>query len=469
MNEIVQDVHDSDLEGENDEMERIIENGDDGNDNAEAIDGEQPEVEEQLLLESFEHYLEQHGLRSQDDYNEPNLNFVEEKERIESEKSYQERIIQAAMQNNEDANPAKKAREECLQTLKGETMDIHTSNGHKIQHIPLRTMADKCDFIYCMISSRPFFESKQNADNENGRRQEKDSDNSKDDLKSSSSRTTISLDTYDISSVRFFLDAVFRGKPLDPESLSTYESENDNISSPAVTQSFNRIIEGVQIAHYLQCKDVLEYLVEVMLQPGFVTTDNCSFLVEFSDQYELPRLFESALEHAMTCLGNLESMDVWKEFTPELRQRIEEMKIAIHTSIHQNPYTTSKGNQDTKKQKTQPKPKKLYFSSITEYLAIFAENVQYHRERLEDAKHEQEQLLNRHQQQQQEQQRRGFGLLLGHRHPHNVDNEIDIRQSRGYQYAAEKIAKQEERVRTFEAVMKEQKKLFSSSHYHYHK
>ena len=70
---------------------------------------------------------------------------------------------------------------------------------------------------------------------------------------------------------------------------------------------------------------------------------------------------------------------------------------------------------------------KLYFSDISEYLAIFAEVVQYNRERLDEAKLQQGQN----------------------------------RSDRGWRYTQRFIEKQERKVERLEAVMAEQKKLLA--------
>jgi hypothetical protein len=96
--------------------------------------------------------------------------------------------------------------------------------------------------------------------------------------------------------------------------------------------------------------------------------------------------------------------------TPELRDRIVAIKGAFETSIN-----------------TQSR---LFFSSLDEYIAIFAERVQYYKERLADAKEQQQRVLP------------GTRMWL----------DVDC-----------KIRKQEQRVRTLEIALSEQKKLFKQT------
>jgi hypothetical protein len=122
-----------------------------------------------------------------------------------------------------------------------------------------------------------------------------------------------------------------------------------------------------------------------------------------ADRLELPDLFERALFHMMKSMDKLEKHDAYDDFSPELKGRIADIRQVF------------------KKAKDQPK-KTLYFTSLQEYIAIFAENVQYHRERLEQAK---------------EQNTFKFSA-----------------------YQQSMIEKQELRVLTLEAMLQEQKRLF---------
>jgi hypothetical protein len=170
------------------------------------------------------------------------------------------------------------------------------------------------------------------------------------------------------------------------------------------------------LAHYLQCTELLDCLVHKILIRS-VDSANCMSLAQLADQLHLPALLEASLNHMMRSLGCLEEHEIWGDLTPELQERIRVIQQLLQSSVNQ-----SRGGQR----------QKLYFSSFTEYLAMFAEQVDYYLERLTEAKLQQDQK-------QQEQR---------HTTP-------------AWEYAQTKIDQQQERVRILKVVLAEQKKLFS--------
>jgi hypothetical protein len=167
------------------------------------------------------------------------------------------------------------------------------------------------------------------------------------------------------------------------------------------------VVGCCQIAHYLQNKHVLDKTVEILLNS--IDTTNCLWISQLADQLDLPLLFERSLSHMMHTMGDMEKSDMWDDLTSELQERIVAIKSAIKSSLHSQ--------------------SKLYFSSMDEYIAIFAERVQYYRERLEEAREQQ----NLHE-------------------PHHSS----------WKYAQDKIDRQAERLRTLESALKAQKSLFDT-------
>jgi hypothetical protein len=198
----------------------------------------------------------------------------------------------------------------------------------------------------------------------------------------------LSLDQFHSQSVRQFLRLVMGEKRME------------DIAADA-------IVDCCQIAHYLQNFTILEATVEILIQS--IDTANCMSLCQLADRLNLPALFEKSLAYMMKSLGDMEAHDSWDDLTGELKERIGTIQTAIQSSIHSQ-------------------RSRLYFSSLQEYLAIFAETVQYNRERLAEAKESHAQTIGR---------------------------------GNAWQDTQTKIERQERRVRTLEAVMKEQKKLFS--------
>lgn len=166
------------------------------------------------------------------------------------------------------------------------------------------------------------------------------------------------------------------------------------------------IVDCCRMAHYLQNQSMLSDIVQILLES--VDTANCYSLCQLADELNLPVLFERSLSHMMDRIADLQQEEASEYLTPELRDRINSIKGAIQTSIHCQ--------------------SRLYFGSLDEYLAIFAERVQYYKERLAEAK-EQQMLEEK-----------------GTRYWVDVQSKIDH---------------QEKRVRTLETVFREQKLMFT--------
>jgi hypothetical protein len=196
-----------------------------------------------------------------------------------------------------------------------------------------------------------------------------------------------SLENFPKSSVQEFVNVLF-------DDSKTAE----NISSCA-------IVDCCLIAHYLCAAKMLEEITEILI--ASIDTANCLSLCQLADELNLPILFERSLAHMMDSIGDLENNEAWGDLTPGLRDRIAAIKTAIESSIHAR--------------------SRLYFASLDEYISIFAERVQYYRERLAEAKEQQE------------------------RTRHGTPAWIDTQA---------KINRQEQRVRTLEIALSEQKKLF---------
>lgn len=229
----------------------------------------------------------------------------------------------------------------------------------------VKTLAVRCDAVYALASTSDMFKKSS----------------------SSSHELELSLESYSQAAVEEFIAIV-----EDTKRVADISADN--------------VVECCQISHYLQCPRVLEPLVDILV--GAVDTENCKSLLELADRLSLPILFERSLSHMMESLS--ETQDVWEDLTPELRDRVTLMKKAVQSSILGG---TSR----------------LYFSSLAEYLVIFAENLQYHRERLMDAK----------------------------------ERQLEVQDtSEAWHYNQKKIDNQEIRVRRLEFLMKQQKKIFGS-------
>ena len=221
--------------------------------------------------------------------------------------------------------------------------------------------------------------------------------------KSKTGNLVFSLKDYPVSSIADFVAVILEQrevKDLEPDS----------------------IVDACQISHYLQATSVLDTTVEILKEK--VDTGNCLSLCYLADKLNIPSLYERSVEHLMNTIGTLtpdgsrsndeEDGSCWDDLTPELQQRILAIKQAVQSSMH--------GSSNRQK---------LYFSSLNEYIAIFAERCQYYKERLAQAKEEHDDLLRQG----------GYS-------------------EQNLQFVANKIANQERRVKTLEIALAEQKKLF---------
>lgn len=198
---------------------------------------------------------------------------------------------------------------------------------------------------------------------------------------------SVSLPEYSSNAVQAFLDM------LAETHLSAEES----------TIVYDHIIDACRLAHYLQCNELLEKIVKILTLE--IDSANCLSLCQLADQLALPSLMEASLSFIMKSLVSLETHAVWNELGSELQDQIQAIQAILKSNNR----------------------KELFFSSFTEYVAVFAEQVQYYKERLEEARMQQDQ------------------------HDPN---------SPAWAYTQDKINRQARRVETLKTMLAEQKRIF---------
>ena len=385
-------------------------------------DEEPPQQPDHLRLQDLEGWLLANGLRAappaaaaaaaaipnqqqqqphpqqqpQQDQDQPNQGAnlaIEEQARLDAEENYTRRIHQqvfgAKIQQEEQKQ---RERRQFLATLEGWTIDLHTADKGIVAGLPLRRLAEHCDTLYKLAETWDNFSHEEN--NPQQQRQQ-------------SQRMSFSLDIYPRASVREFVSALLREEAEEENEATT----NTNTRTAAVQDiSPSALVDCCLMAHYLCADRMLKDITDVLVQS--IDTSNCLSLCRLADQLNLPVLFERSLAHMMQTIGDLESTDTWEDLTPELRDRIAAIKSAIESSVNDS-------------------QSRVYFASLDEYLAIFAERVQYFRERLAEAKEQQQQQSGTH-------------------------------GTRAWFDAQTKIERQEERVRTLEIAFREHKQMFTS-------
>jgi hypothetical protein len=366
-----------------------------------------------LQIQDIDEWLRFNGLRSPDD--EPPepaaygsfmsaLNRTEAKAKHEAEERYQEEIHKAIFK--EALEVEEEQQQHCqrlLQSWEDEMMEILTPV--KRFRVPLSKLAAECDTIFTMASSRRYIQSLENV---RKRETAQDDEEEKMSLDGSSScndyaMVTLTLDDYPASSVQEFLDVALYKKPIS--------QIGDEM-----------VVDCCQIGHYLQCARILHGTVNILM--NHVDSENCLSLCQMADRLDLPDLFERSLFHMLKSFDHLENSDAYEDFSPELKGRISEIRQVFTTKIAASPDNSNMNNSSSGPVIGKP----LYFTSLQEYIAIFAENVQYYKERLAEAKEQ------------------------------NAS-----KSGEAYAYAQSKIEKQELRVLTLEAMLQEQKRMFGNN------
>ena len=317
-------------------------------------------IPEERRIDDIDGWLRTRGLGAPP----TSVHLEEEAARLRDEEAYAQSVHQRIF-HDKDAIEQKRRdeKERTLQKWEGLTIHIRTLDG-VIEGVSLTPLASSCDTVFALASSWDSF----------AQSREKD-------------EMYLSLEQFPKESVQELIALVEQRKSIDAVSA-------------------NSIVDCCQMAHYLQSESILQSTVEILLDS--VSSSNCLSMYQLADQLNLPQLSERALGHMMETLGDEQT--AWDDLTPELKDRIETIRMAIQSSVH-SPQS------------------RLYFGSLDEYISIFAERVQYVRERLMEAK-EQLQLIE-----------------CG---------------TRSWEDTFQKVQRQEVRVKTLERVLAEQKKLFLS-------
>jgi hypothetical protein len=322
-----------------------------------------------LQIQDQEEWLRRNGLMGEAHYgDESEYNQLEAREKFQEQANYQSethsKLFEKAEKEDESHEEIRRKR---LEMWKDETIDILTRNNnpstqpdHPPMKVNLKMLASHSDTVFTMADSRQLFETL---------------------------TLSLCLEDYTRDSVQAFLDMA-RESHLPPE-----ES----------TISDDHITDACQLAHYLQCTQLLDKIVKILINE--IDAANCMSLCQLADRLALPGLREASLSYIMRSLTSLETHEVWKELGSDLKEQIQGIQVILN----------SKNRRD------------LFFSSFTEYVAMFAEQVQYYKERLAEARSQQE--------------------------THDPSSD-------GWVYTQQKIDHQAERVDTLKMMLEEHKRIF---------
>lgn len=395
-----------------------------------------------LAIQDEAEWFRRYGLRGEPHYGADSYaNREEAKERVRAQEEYQRTIHARFFREEEEEgstfgagglNAKPNARTAQLQAwanqvveLRGSPLEPSTSghpdqdkHNHKhIIRVNLQYLASHSDTVYTMAQSRIHFQRHHHQQQIEQLPKDPPADPTDPPaspaLQSMCSSTipentkevlVVSLDEYSVEAIHVLLELLDDGDPL----ACLHEEQ---------------VVEVCRLAHYLQCTVLLDETLTPLLVKS-VDSSNCMSLCQLADSLEIPALLEASCHHMMRSLGSLEQHEVWGDLTPELKDRIQTIRKLLESR----------------------NSKILFFSSFDEYLALFAEQVDYYRERLEDAQRSQERLA----QAASQQPATGRAVRLAARGP----------SQKAWDYAQSKIDEQKERVKVLKLVLQEQKKLF---------
>jgi hypothetical protein len=367
------------------------------------------------LVQDLDGWLESNGLRSADDYhtdvNTVTRSIQEECIRVVEEDRYVQTIHKIAFRDSiEKEQHELEEKNQLIRSWQNSTLDIRTADNDHILNVPLDKMAQLCDTIYIMAKSKVW--------NQNSKSTTTDVE--------STTGIHISLELFPKSSVQEFVNIVLFHRSTETTAADVEEGSVATRIAAAVDQVSDDtvLVDCCRIAHFLMAESIVNAITKVFIRS--IDTNNCFILCQLADELNLSStLFEKTLIHMIDTLGKYDSANnddvIWDKndvLNTELKDRILVMKRAIETSLHH----------------TNRKSRRVYFASIDEYISIFAERVQYYRERLAEAKESQ--------------------LQNSERVTFRTTAWIDTQT---------KIEKQEQRLRTLETALAEQKRLFRGS------
>jgi hypothetical protein len=347
-----------------------------------------------LQIQDEAEWFRRYGLSGAPHYgDESYANQQEAKRRVQDQFSYQEKVHEQIFKESAQRdNDQQCQRQTKLDEWKSDTITLLVTideGGTATIECNVKALASHSDTVFAMALSRELYSSMNSTST------------------TEHPPLSLSLENYSKQTVEAFLQLVVR---VDTTTTTNGNTAADDSITTIITEELSihpeYIVDCCRIAHYLQCTQLLDSIVQIL--QASVDSANCMSICQLADQLHLPALLEASLGHMMRSLGGLiEDHSIWGDLTPELQGQITGIQSILQSSNR----------------------RQLFFSSFTEYLAMFAEQVEYYRERLTEAKMQQEQ----------------------HKH---------LTSPAAYDYAQEKLDRQTERVRILQLVFAEQKKLF---------
>ncbi|GMI22036.1 hypothetical protein TrRE_jg6272, partial [Triparma retinervis] len=199
--------------------------------------------------------------------------------------------------------------------------------------------------------------------------------------------------------------------------------ERTQLNRPADFPPSHLVIELLEFARFAGCDSAIEVLADFVA--ANIDQENVASICQLADRLNLPSLFEESLSFIMKSLTSITAHPFWGSMTPDLQARVLAMQNMVKSSI------IGVGQR-----------RNLFFGSSDEFISVFSDSLRDQRERLVEAKRRNDEIRE------QRSTASRWGVGEG-----NMDS---------VEYAQGKIEKQEERLRTLEVFLEEQKKIFGS-------
>ena len=434
--------------------------------NREVVVEEEEDGNEPLALESFDDYVRRHGLLNAPDGEEPGgefngLNREEAIEQVRIDDEYLLHVIEKHHQEGTTSSLHDEQDAAQVQSIEEREGFVSLLLSNKTTfNIPVQPLVAFCDTALKMVDSRERYGIAERSSSilieEKDRNEE------------SSIIIEISLIEFDADATMEFVNVLtilwhHRLQLIIPERVSRHTSDemDESIANTCKVTlidegkiSEQNIVECLRLAHYLQCRVILNTLTTIL--ESSIDSRNCMAICSLADSLNLKSLFEASINYVIerldafqgtTAVGVVDTesitsdtsgdddTEVWSSLPHELRSRIMTMRNVMRSSV------IGRGS----------KVSGLFFSSGAEFLAIFRETIREQNERLQEAMERCQEVIRERTEQWH---RRGRWLS---------DSETDFINGGGVAYCLEKIENQSRRLKTLEKFYDEQKTIFEGS------
>jgi len=442
-----------------------------------------------LAIESLDDYIRRYGLPHANGVDQAGgefngLNRLEALERVRAEEAYRDEVI---LRHQAETTPEAEGKKEDDSPRLDEEDEAAIVSvilaDESIREMPVQPLIAFCDTAKRMVTSRWRYGQRHGvAEDDEAKAEEKEE---------SASIMELSLVEFDTKAVLQFMDALISlhdHQQKEDSSESTADQTGPSSRKRRMSDDTNdttkrnehimtlidegkiseqHIVECLKLAHFLQCTVVLETLVPLVQLS--IDSHNCMAICSLADALNLKSLFEASVNYVIERLDAFQGTaatigrgeeeeerkrpsssdedgeaqetmeEIWASLPYELRSRVLTMRNVMRSSV------IGRGS----------KVSGLFFSSGSEFLAIFRETIRDQKERLTEARERREEVIReRTEEWVVRSQRRGRWFDASAEAKKNFVYGADV------DYALEKIEKQCRRLETLESFYNEQKTIF---------